>query len=286
MSLILEALKKSEEQRRLGEVPGLNTAYRAQPRRRGGPLSVLLISMLLIAGAYAGWRWHLEPVPDAEMPTVAAPTPQLEEPVEPLDTTTELNRQDSVAATDSPTATTVPDSSATTSAELEPDRPKSERESEAIPPDMEILRTVDTSAGVERGTEFANSPDLRRPFEHTPEWEAQEQPPEAAATPSADTPASADTSTAVARSEPVPSDPNAVPATYELPYTLRRELPELRLTMHFYSSDVASRFVILNGERRLEGDSIGEDIAISEIVPDGVVLLFRGQRTLLPRLGT
>ncbi|MGA9421458.1 MAG: hypothetical protein WBW61_03790, partial [Rhodanobacteraceae bacterium] len=53
MSLILEALKKSEHQRRLGEVPHLGTPISAR-RRRGNWLPILAV-MIAAAIALGGW---------------------------------------------------------------------------------------------------------------------------------------------------------------------------------------------------------------------------------------
>ena len=55
MSLILEALKKSEAKRRLGEAPDLGTPF-SSPRRRGNLVPVLFIA-IVAAGAF-GW-WYL-----------------------------------------------------------------------------------------------------------------------------------------------------------------------------------------------------------------------------------
>ncbi len=55
MSLILEALKKSEAKRRLGEAPDLGTPF-SSPRRRGNLVPVLFVA-IVAAGAF-GW-WYL-----------------------------------------------------------------------------------------------------------------------------------------------------------------------------------------------------------------------------------
>jgi general secretion pathway protein B len=80
------------------------------------------------------------------------------------------------------------------------------------------------------------------------------------------------------------SPAEVLPQMYQLPYGLRKDLPKLSLTMHVYSPVPEERFVVLNGKRyTLESLAPGPDLNLIEIVADGVVMEFRGQRFLLPR---
>ena len=54
MSLILEALKKSEARRQLGEAPGLGTPFTVTQRRRSA-LPVIIIG--IIAAGVFGWYY-------------------------------------------------------------------------------------------------------------------------------------------------------------------------------------------------------------------------------------
>src|SRR5437868_15498343 len=60
MSLILEALKKSEAKRRLGEAPDIGTPF-ATPRRRGRALPLLVCAIVAAGGL--GWWWLRYPMP-------------------------------------------------------------------------------------------------------------------------------------------------------------------------------------------------------------------------------
>lgn len=77
-----------------------------------------------------------------------------------------------------------------------------------------------------------------------------------------------------------------LPVYWQLPYNVRKELPELKMSMHVYSATPAQRFVVLNGNRQVEGDELGGDVRVSEIRKDGVVLIFQGQRFIVPRGGS
>jgi general secretion pathway protein B len=71
---------------------------------------------------------------------------------------------------------------------------------------------------------------------------------------------------------------------WELPYATRRELPEIKVTMHVFASDPAQRFVIINGDRKVQGDDI-EGMTVVDIRADGVVFEREGLRFLYPRGG-
>ena len=72
---------------------------------------------------------------------------------------------------------------------------------------------------------------------------------------------------------------------HELPLAMRLALPELALNMHVYHSDPSRRFVLLNMQRLEEGETIEQDeksLKVHRIEPNGVVLEFKGQHFLLP----
>src|SRR6476660_2103163 len=64
MSLILEALKKSESSRRLGEAPDIGTPFTVKPRRRN-PWPLIVIAIAVAGGV--GW-WYAG--------TMSAPAPK------------------------------------------------------------------------------------------------------------------------------------------------------------------------------------------------------------------
>ena len=68
---------------------------------------------------------------------------------------------------------------------------------------------------------------------------------------------------------------------YQLPWSIRRELPLMKLTVRHAPSDPELRFVKINGERFAQGDSLGPGPRIIEIRTDGVILEFQGQRLII-----
>lgn len=76
-----------------------------------------------------------------------------------------------------------------------------------------------------------------------------------------------------------------VPFYYELPFSVRKALPALRLSMHVFAGDPAQRFVVLNDSRLAEGDKTSDEVTLREVRRDGAVLEFQGQRFFYPRDG-
>ena len=78
---------------------------------------------------------------------------------------------------------------------------------------------------------------------------------------------------------------DAVPSIWDLPFATRKELPAIDLSMHVYSADPKQRFVVIKGDRHVEGDEVGSDLILREIRQDGLVLDYKGQRFFFPRSG-
>jgi general secretion pathway protein B len=63
-----------------------------------------------------------------------------------------------------------------------------------------------------------------------------------------------------------------------LPREVRERLPALSMTVHIYDSDPAKRFVLINARKYREGEQTRQDVLVEEILPDGVVLSYDGHR--------
>lgn len=60
-------------------------------------------------------------------------------------------------------------------------------------------------------------------------------------------------------------------------------LPDLKLDIHVYSGNPAERFVFVNMRKYTEGQTLSEGPVVERIRPDGVVLNAQGTRFLVPR---
>ncbi len=100
----------------------------------------------------------------------------------------------------------------------------------------------------------------------------QQSAPQTTVAPPIDTPA---------RVEPVSTDAFRSPqsdgplALADLDADARKQLPPLKLSMHMWHDTPAQRFVILDGQRLREGDVLG-DVVIERITRDGATLSWRG----------
>ena len=77
MSLIYEALRKSEEQRRLGVAPTLSTptVFAVRRRRRAWPIALALVALVAV-GATAWWLGRASLGDDATDARVASTSPR------------------------------------------------------------------------------------------------------------------------------------------------------------------------------------------------------------------
>ena len=87
---------------------------------------------------------------------------------------------------------------------------------------------------------------------------------------------------------PVPSDSEVVGeinrplAEQQLAASFRSRLPSRDISVHVYSDNPAERFVFVNSRKMMEGERTSEELTVEEIHPDGIVFSFDGQRFFKP----
>ena len=260
MSLILDALKKSEAERQLGRAPGLLTPAPTVGRRHG--LAALVAAVVVAVGLSVGLTWWLlrpaEPLPP---PAVASGTP------------TGPSRSGDPAPAAAP-ADQAPPRPAQPTAAVASNAPA------AVPPAPATARAAGP-APMEEPTRERERESLAQPA-----GEALPLPaPPAAVAPAP--PRAADDAAAVPAADGDAADDAGppLPQLRDLPPDLRAALPPLRLSMHVFNDDPAQRFVLIDGRRYGEGAALAEGLVLEAIRRDGVVLLFRERRFLLQRPG-
>lgn len=245
MSLILDALRKSEAERQRGKSPGLfattpGVQRETFPRMKLWPVLVFLA--FLLASAWVIWRGEARRAQGEQAATAIAA---------PADTGIEM--VDAVTGTAGPgDASARPIPGAQTSAPASPAPPATSdaARQQAIPsPPSPGVGATQLLPTIAPASPVVPSPPL----------------PEVAPAPSADAPAE-----------------ESLPTIAVLDSGTRASLPPLKLSMHVFGQDPAKRFAIIDGKRVSAGSLLGNGV-VEEIRRDGVVININGERLLVPK---
>ncbi len=297
MSLILEALKKSEANRRLGQAPDLGTPF-TTARRGRNPVWALLVIVLALGAGLWWWLGHSTPAPapTAAVPGVAA-APAPSQAAAPASTHQALQQEDqrvfaaarrqesnaqaaAAPGKDEQIWVAAQRRDATERMARRPERTTPTAAAQIRPAAAPAPVHVAAPAQPARVPKTADMRGYTPPPQPHPEpgqpHPESDQPHPQAGQPHPD----------AAASQQVPGTPKLdVPAYYDLPFATRKALPQLSMSMHVYAADPKQRFVILDGARMVEGDTTTDSVTLREIRPDGVILEFQGQRFFFPRDG-
>jgi general secretion pathway protein B len=254
MSLILEALRKSEAERRRGQTPDLLTdAIPVAPAAHRAPpnwtvllpvIGAALITLLLVV-------WWLRPAA---------------EPVSNRDAVREASTDDravdeSAAPSNATTGQPQPSLSPPVIRSPAPASAPATPTPTAAAPSV-AMAPPPTSPTTRAPSPVAAEP---KPALPSPAQVSSLEPP----------PASASTNT------PAFASPDAPVKLADLSSEDRAQLPTLKVSMHMWSPDAGSRFAIIDGTRVNEGDRVGE-ATIEAIQQDSVMLSWHGRQIRLP----
>jgi general secretion pathway protein B len=245
MSLILDALRKSEAERQRGKSPGLfattpGLQREMFPRMKLWP--VLVFIAFLLASAWVIWRGESRRAESEQSVTANAA---------PADTGIEV--VDAAAGTaDSGDASAPPIPGAQSSAPASPAPPATSvaTRQQAIPsPPSPGVGATQPLPTIAPASTAVPSPPL----------------PEVAPAPGAEAPSE-----------------ESLPTVAVLDSGTRASLPPLKLSMHVFGQDPAKRFAIIDGKRVSAGSLLGNGV-VEEIRRDGVVININGERLLVPK---
>ena len=243
MSLILEALRKSEAERRRAQMPDLLTEPQA-----AAPVAVRTPQRWpwLAAGAVVvlGAVWFVSrdgtPVEAATPPVVAV-----------------AETRDAPPPDASPRAAPARTEPATT----HPASPPVQRPLVIAPPAPPAPRTVAVAVAVAAPPVVPANTDVQAPARTPPDVRPRGN-------------------DAVAAPAPAPVVDTTERVT-DLGNDERKQLPPLKLSMHMWNDASSQRFVIIDGTRLGVGDHLGA-VVVADILPDGVLLDWNGRPLKLP----
>ncbi len=270
MSSILDALKKSDQNRPNGESNTVNNIRfsdtEKQPRSRKGFYSLVIALLAVAGGLWAHQQGWMDPVYHQFQSWVSTSNSATE---------TDTNQTQDVVKKQ-------PDSA------VDPKTVAKPQPSPGLqPPKPGLIKQQ-----VAEKKEVAQAPIESKPAETltlTQEPSAEAEPKQ---TPSLTLESgSAEPSKPAEQSQkatPKPTKPRAVTQQsylllHQLPFAVRKNMPTLKMNIHMYDPTPANRMVILNGQRFNIGDDIEGVATIKDIVPEGVVIESGETVFLLPK---
>ncbi|MEJ2401019.1 MAG: general secretion pathway protein GspB [Xanthomonadales bacterium] len=259
MSMLLDALRKSEEQRRLGAQPDIHRTPDAPPPDAGEPLRqwlpVALIVVSALVMAWFGWQQFQPPSEPAAIARDATQARGPEQPAAPGGTPSEAPRTpvEAYAAPQSPAAETTADEGSAASGQR--------------------------TASLQDISEFKAPPGETAPSgKPSPESVAAASQPASAPEPKPKPAARSEPGATAARDA---SYEPRVMTYWELPQGVRDSLPPFRISVIVYADDPANRFLLVNGVRLQEGDELQGGVVLEEIRRDGAIFRARNYRFLV-----
>jgi general secretion pathway protein B len=257
MSILLDALKKSEAQRRLGQTPTLQTPVPGEFAMQN-PASIWIpAAMSVVAGALIWW-------------TVSA----------------QYQKPETIAAASAGVAAPV-EEGATASA---PD-PASGRQRSAKTPVMDFTETKAPLAGSADRSSAARDDSGQTPqsavepgqpepgrYSEGAQVRAPESP--SAAVRRAQRVAEADRVAAAERKREERLEPYEAESIsyWQVPQSVRQDMPEMHITVLVYAENPSDRFLLVNGQRLHEHEELNEGLVLEEIKRDRAVFSYRNYR--------
>ena len=251
MSYILDALRRADAERELGEVPTLHTqaaplassddGFDAPPAKWGRWVAVVLS---FLAASAVAWLWlrpgAAEPR-SAVVLTAPAAQPMVQSPTPPQS----LQQLDPTIA---PVAEKVSEFGA---------QPPATQVQTAVAPDVLQKKAASPTAGIAGLAGRAAS---------------------AGAPKTTPPPASPRTEPKTTTKAVTAAPRDSVVGVNDLPEAIRREQPKLSVGGAMHSANPANRMLILNGQVFHEGDQVTADLVLEQIKLKSAVLVYKGYR--------
>jgi general secretion pathway protein B len=261
MSYILEALKKAQAERQLGNAPTIHAPQPVQVAEPGAaasrkPLFIGLGAGALVVAAGALFMWQRGATPAPVPASLPAPTSAA---------------APAVAGRELAAVPPAPASAAAGAA-------SNTLEVSAPPEPVAPPRPAPSVAG-RAGT------DARAPAPVAAPAAAPASAPAVApalpavrTAPVAAAPRAAATSLPAPASVPAPAAEDSLPYLHQLPDTIQRDIPRVSFGGYMYSANPADRLLLVDKALRHEGEEVGPGLVLEKLLPKAAVMNFRGIR--------
>lgn len=265
MSILLDALKKSEALRQLGNAPNIHTAVETPDAKLQMHQLWIVLPMLIlsaIAIAWLGWQQYREPVllmSEAGVDDLAAP----QVAVSPANAvqTKEPNRGRAKSASLwdlNLRATAITTNSDKKSGIKNKQRTRLKKSFNSYKAEKDTADGKATKPSPATATRSSSTPAAPRPL-------IEEKP---------------DENLAGRSSRLQPHEPEPI-SFWEVPQSLRDDMPEFKINVLVYSEKPEDRFLLINGLRLKEHKELSDGVVLDEIRPDGAVFRYRNYRFLV-----
>jgi general secretion pathway protein B len=263
MSYILEALKKAQAERQLGNAPTIHAPQPVQAAEPGAavsrkPLFIGLGAGVVVVAAGALFMWQRGATPAPVPASLPAPTSAA---------------APAVAGGELAAVRPAPASAAAGAA-------SNTLEVSAPPEPVAPPRPAPSVAG-RAGTDARAPAPVAAPAAASasapavaPALPAVRTAPLAAAPRAAATPVPAPASVAT----PAPAPEDSLPYLHQLPDTVQRDIPRVSFGGYMYSANPADRLLLVDKALRHEGEEVGPGLVLEKLLPKAAVMNFRGIR--------
>jgi len=298
MSILLDALRKSEQEKKLGAAPDIHGAEPMiyETRRPGWliPVGVAGLVLLLLVGTYLAWRTFLpigqEP-PGVDVNSVAGTSPQQAAQGQAVTREAPAAESGQAAARPlNPAAVETGEANAASASSDNGEKPVSRRDTQPRSPVESLTgdRPFQAAAGAAASTAAADTSMGSTVSTSTPPVAATSGPGTTSDSlsgrlplPFPDADSSAEPDSSELASEPSTGDTrddNGVISYWQLPETVRNQLPPFKITVLVYDEVPANRFILMGGKRYQVGDMYGSNVRLLTILRDRAIFRYGAYR--------
>lgn len=255
MSFILDALKKSENDRQRQSGPAFFEVRVAPPRSKFPPWAIALAALLVVNLAVIAWLMFRKPANAAAV----TPAPVTAVPPAPVAAPAVVPAQPAITPQPQPTYVPPP------VAQQQPAPPPTQYQEPTLqdrpPPQANFGSTEPQRPFAQQGG-FGTAPPAieENPDDYAPATEPS-------------------------RERPLGGVRRGLAnglMTYDEAAT-KNQIPPLRMDLHVYAPDPRNRFVLVNMKRLMEGESLPEGVKVESITTDGAVLSYRGLQFMMEK---